>query len=151
MAHQNAGTSGTTAKAKRRKWRNRRPPSARLDLTPEEREALEAEAAKKRRTAFFGMFMTPDEKAELVRRAKESGNRLSDFGRIVLLSDLKAPSPPAHDPAVIAELSYHLSKVGTNLNQLAKVANERHELPREAELKAVIAEIKLTLARVATA
>ena len=83
-----------------------------------------------------GAFMTKDEKAELVKRAKASGNRLSDFVRIVLLSDLKEPAPPAHDPAVIRELAWQISQIGNNLNQLAHVANKGRILPRKAEFEA---------------
>lgn len=101
-----------------------------------------------RRTAFFGFQVTPEEKAELVRRAKAFGRRPSDYGRLVLLSDLKAPAPPANDPEAIAGLSFQLSKIGTNLNQLARLANERRALPREAELSAVLSEIKAALSKV---
>ncbi len=148
MAHQPAGTAGTTTKPQRRKWRNRRPPVARLDLTPDERAAAEEREKRKQLTAGLCVQFTPDDKAEIKKRAKASGNSLSDFVRIVLLSDLKAPAPPAHDPAVIADLCYQLSKIGTNLNQLAKVANERRELPREAELKAVSERIVSAIERV---
>ncbi len=148
MAHQSAGTSGSTTKAKRRKWRNRRPPAARLDLTAEERAALEEQAARKRLTSGLCVQFSPDDKAEIVRRAKASGNRLSDFVRIVLLSDLKEPAPPTRDPAVIADLLFQLSKVGTNLNQLAKLANECHAMPHQAELKPVTDQIMALFAKI---
>lgn len=145
MAHQDAGTSGTTTKAKRRKWRNRRPAAARLDMTPEERAAAEEKAKGKRLTSGLCVQFRPDDKAEIVKRAKASGNTLSDFVRIVLLSDLKAPPPPAFDFAKMEDLAFQLSKIGTNFNQMAKVANERRELPREAELKAMAARIFATI------
>jgi hypothetical protein len=141
MAHQDAGTSAATTNPKRRKWRNRRPPWARLNSTPEERAAAEEKRRQSLRTAHIGVQFTPAERAEIVKRAKASGNSLSDFVRIVLLSDLKAPAPPAHDPEAIRDLSVQLSKVGTNLNQLAKLANECHAMPHQAELKPVTDQI----------
>ena len=101
-----------------------------------------------RRTDFLGMTLTPSEKAELARRAKATGRSLSDFARIVLMSDLKCPAPSARDPAALRELSYQLSKVGTNLNQLAKIANERRSLPRETEFREIAARIEHILLRV---
>ena len=47
-------------------------------------------------------------------------------------------------------MSCVLSKIGTNLNQLAKVANERRALPRQAELKTVSDQIVRTLDKVLT-
>jgi hypothetical protein len=148
MAHQDAGTSAATTNRKRRKWRNRRPPAARLDLTPEERAALEEKAKKARHTAALCVHFLPEDKAEIVKRAKASGNSLSDFVRIVLLSDLKEPAPPAHDPAVLRELAWQLSKIGTNLNQMALVANKERILPRIAEFEAASAQIAGAIERV---
>jgi hypothetical protein len=149
MAHQDAGTSAaTTTKAKRRKWRNRRPPWARLDLTPEQRKAEEEKRRAKLRTAHIGVQFTPAERAEIVKRAKASGISLSDFVRIVLLSDLKAPAPPAHDLEAIRDLSVQLSKVGTNLNQLAKLANECRAMPHQAELKPITDQIASLFAKI---
>lgn len=73
---------------------------------------------------------------------------LSEFARIVLLSDLKAPAPPARDPEAIGALTFQISKLGTNLNQLAKIANETRVLPREMELRVLAAQIEAALERV---
>jgi hypothetical protein len=51
-------------------------------------------------------------------------------------------------PTTRERSSFQLSKIGTNLNQLAKVANERRALPREAELREVAGQIKATLIKV---
>src|SRR5271165_718806 len=109
-----------------------------------------AEDRGERRTAFVGFQVTPTERVELERRAAKAGRSLSDFARIVLLSDLKDPAPAEHDPEAIRSLAFQLSKIGTNLNQLAKVANERRVLPREAELKGVADQIVRTLDKVLT-
>ncbi len=139
------GGSGRTAKGRR--WQ-RRPLARRLDLTPEQIASREAERQRRKRTAHIGIQVTPDERAEIERRAKASGNRLSDYVRIVLLSELKAPLPSKTDPQAVMALAFQLSKIGTNLNQLAKVANETHRLNFAARLKAIAAQIEGSLAHV---
>ena len=148
MATKPADPSGTPTSAKpRRNWQ-RRPTARRVDLTPEEVAAREELRRQSLRTAHIGIQLTTAERAEIERRAKATGNTLSDFARIVLLSDLKAPAPPARDSEAINALAFQLSKIGTNLNQLAKVANETRALPREAELKAVTDKIVAALDKV---
>ena len=148
MAQKIADTSGKNSDTKpRRNWQ-RRPTTRRVDLTPEEVAAREELRRQSLRTAHIGIQLTTDERAEIERRAKATGNTLSDFARIVLLSDLKAPAPPARDTEAITALAFQLSKIGTNLNQLAKVANETRALPREADLKAVTDRIVAALDKV---
>src|SRR5271154_4808833 len=95
--------------------------------------------ASERRTAGLRLQLTPSERAELDARAVATGRSLSDFARIVLLSDLKAPAPSARDPAAIRALTVAITRVGNNHNQIAKHANERKALPPEldADLLAV--------------
>ena len=106
------------------------------------------EDADERRTAFLGFQLTPTEKAEVVRRAEMVGRHVSDYARIVLLSDHKAPGPSAHDPHAIRELAVAIRKVGTNLNQLAHVANATNEIPSERVLREVTAHIIEALQKV---
>jgi len=47
-------------------------------------------------------------------------------------------------------LIYQLQKIGGNLNQLAKHANERRAMPQAVELTEVIGRIKATLSRIVT-
>jgi hypothetical protein len=143
-----AVTLDEASRPERREWRNRRPAAKRLTLTPEEIAQREEEWQASRRTSALHVQLTPAEKAEIAERARKSGNRVSDFARIVLLSDLKAPSPPARDPEAIRALAFQLSKIGTNLNQLAKIANETRALPQETELRIVSAQIAAALERV---
>jgi hypothetical protein len=63
----------------------------------------------------------------------------SDFIRTVLLSGLKEPPPPRTNPAAVRRLAFELSKVGTNLNQLARRANEAAKLGGAKELAALLA------------
>jgi hypothetical protein len=137
---------------KPRKWGNRRPLGKRLDLSPEEVAAREEKRYGKRARQFLSVRMTDAEKETIKRRATAYGMSLSDFARIVLLSDLKEPPPSRTDPTAIRALAWELSKVGTNLNQLAKRANEAAKIGSEKELAALIAmeaEVRAVAERIA--
>ena len=141
-----------------RKWRNRKPSAKRLDLAPEEVEGKDAERRKKQARAFVGVRMNEAEKAKLLKRAGGYGMSLSDFVRTVILSDVKEPPPPRTDPKAVRKLAFELSKLGTNLNQLAKRANEAAKIGTDKEfaalyamettLKSLAAEIAGTIAHV---
>jgi len=148
MVTTSADPNGSGRSPKRRRAWQRRALSRRLDLTPEQMAEQEAERRRQMRTKLLGVKLTPDEKAEIERRAKVSGNRLSDFARIVLLSDLKAPLPPTRNVEAINALAFQLSKIGTNLNQLAKYTNERRALPYDADLKGIAEQIVTALEKV---
>ena len=66
----------------------------------------------------------------------------------MLLSDLKAPAPPARDPQALRALAVEITRVGNNVNQMAKIANETRAVPQERHLREVAAEIKATLEKV---
>jgi len=101
-----------------------------------------------RRTAFVGFYVAPPERAELVARAADTGRSLSDFARIVLLSDLKKPAPNARDPRSIKALAAEIARIGNNLNQLARIANERRAVPSERELRDVAEMVKSAISKV---
>ena len=133
-----------------RTWK-RRPPSRRPDLTPEQIAALEEERRKSLRTAHIGIQLTPDERTVIEKRAQSYGRRLSDFARIVLLSDVKEPPPPVLDPVTGLALIYQLQKIGGNLNQLMKYANEHRAAPEAAAVREVVGLLKATLSRIVAA
>jgi hypothetical protein len=147
MAQDRAARKGITAAEPRRRWQ-RRPASRRLDLTPEQIEAEEAERRRHMRTAHIGIQVTPEERAEVEKRAKAQRVRLSDYVREAVLSPEKAPLPPPRDVEAINALAFQLSKIGTNLNQLAKYTNERRALPLDADLKGLAAQIVTALEKV---
>jgi hypothetical protein len=133
-----------------RTWK-RRPPSRRPDLTREEIAALEEEQQRLKRTKALHVQLNADERTVIEERARSYGRRLSDFARIVLLSDLKEPLPPVLDPVTGLALIYQLQKIGGNLNQLMKYANERSAAPEAAAVREVIGQLKATLSRIVAA
>lgn len=125
--------------AKLRKWSNRRPVSKRLDLAPQETAQREEKRRGTHARQFLSVRMTDVEKETIKRRAAAYGMKVSDFARTVLLSELKEPPPPRTDPAAVRALAFELSKVGTNLNQIAKRANEAAKIGGDKELAALMA------------
>ena len=97
------------------------------------------------------MQLTQAERELIETRAQSYGRKLSDFARIVLLSDVKEPPPPVLDPVTGLALIYQLQKIGGNLNQLAKYANERRAPPEAAALRETIGMLKATLSRIVAA
>jgi hypothetical protein len=99
-----------------------------------------------RRTQRLGVRLTPTEKAELVRRAEPI--KVTDYCRIVLLSDAKKPAPSARDPHRISELALEIRRVGMTVNQLAHTANATNELPEASTLHEAMAQIIVVLDKV---
>jgi hypothetical protein len=132
-----------------RAWK-RLPAYRRSDLSPEELATLAEKQKALRRTSALHVQLTKDEKATIKTRADAYRQTLSDFSRIVLLSDLKAPPPPLMDHETAQALIYQIQKLGPNLNQLAKHANETRRLPEAAAIAEVIDLIKATLGRIVT-
>jgi hypothetical protein len=107
-----------------------------------------ADDEAERLTAFYGFNCTPSQKREIQRRARAAGLDPAEFDRIVMLSDLKSPAPTQRDPGAIRALAFQLSKIGTNLNQLAKIANETRDLPRERYFRDTATGIAEAIAKV---
>jgi hypothetical protein len=122
-------------------------PAAALAGAPE-MARLRKDDTGERRTAFLGFQLTPAERAEIDRRAAVTGRHVSDYGRMVLLSPLKAPAPSARDPQAIRELAGAISRVGNNWNQMTHLAHEHGALPTEKALAAVMDEIIAALDKV---
>lgn len=108
-----------------------------------------ADDSSERRTSGLCIQMTPSEKAELQLRAATTGRTVSDFARLVLLSDAKKPAPTPRSPQAIRELAGEISRVGNNINQLARYANEARHLPTERALQEAAAKIIAALEKVA--
>jgi hypothetical protein len=99
-------------------------------------------------TAHVGFQITPAKRTELKARAAANGRHLSDYCRIVLLSDPNAPAPSARDWKIIRALLAELARNGNNLNQLAHIANECHDMPSAKALAEVIERLIAVMEKV---
>lgn len=104
--------------------------------------------AGEHRTRAIGVKLTPAERAKLEAAAAARGEGLSDYIRSLCF---RRPPPPAgavsRNPDARA-LAEQLSRIGNNVNQLAKVANTKGTIPQLYELKMVTGMIKAAIDRV---
>jgi Bacterial mobilisation protein (MobC) len=103
------------------------------------------EDAGERYTDGLRLQLTPSERAVLEQRAQTAGLTLSAFARFVLLSDLKAPAPAAYDPQAVRNATAEVSRVGNNVNQMAKHAHQTGALPEARELRAIGTDVKAAM------
>lgn len=103
-----------------------------------------------RRTARLAVRLTPAELDDVRGRAAKIFGRanVADYARLILLDDWKNPPPSARDPHAIRELAVAIRKVGTNINQLAHVANAKNDLPAERDLRRAVQAIIEALEKV---
>ena len=109
------------------------------------------EDQSERRTKRLGVPLTPTEQTELrFRASKVFGNNpnLSEYARLILLDDWKNPPPNARSPEAIRELVVAIRRVGTNVNQLAHIANESRRVPAEERLRDISEQIVAALQKV---
>ena len=99
------------------------------------------------RTEHVGFQLTSAERTEVEGRAATYGLTLSEFCRMVLLSDLKKPLPTARDSAAIRALTVAINRVGSNHDQLLKLANQARSLPFERHRKAASEALAAAFAR----
>jgi hypothetical protein len=96
----------------------------------------------------FNVGLTAAELAELQRAARLAGMRPVDYGRAKLLS---RPGHIARTEYAVRQLDplllVQLSRIGNNLNQIARRLNEL-ALPAPQELEPLLAEIRGILASV---
>ena len=104
--------------------------------------------AGERRTEHFSFQLTPSERDHLERLAEARGMLRAELVRSYL------PLPAANDdprrrpePEKIAVVNA-LSRIGNNLNQLTKLANQSGRLPEEHALRELSAELKDAFRRV---
>ncbi len=105
-----------------------------------------------RYTAHFGFDMTPTMRAALDRKAANAGLPLAEFARRTLLADRAGPAPapsrPSLDPKTATALLGELGKIGSNINQMARRANQAGRIPEVVVLQAISAQLKAVLDRI---
>lgn len=77
---------------------------------------------------------TPEEWATIVTRAADCGTPPARYVREAALGE----TPRVRRPQANAVLLRHLARIGNNLNQLARMANVRDELPTASRLTVVL-------------
>jgi Mobilization protein NikA len=93
------------------------------------------------RTVIRPTRFTPEEWALLVRRARECGLAPSTYMREVSLGAV----PRARPGVVSREAVYQLSRIGNNLNQLARAANALRRVELSRRLEQVLGELRAAL------
>ena len=96
----------------------------------------DTEAHRKKLDHMLKIYVTKAEKIKLVRLADLVGISLSAFGRAVLL-EYKFEK----DLVDLRKIRYELNKIGVNVNQLARVANQEGKLPTRRQLEELTREI----------
>lgn len=102
-----------------------------------------------RRSAYFGFQLTPSERRNLERRAEQNGMLLAEYVRQYLplgvpRRNRRQAQRSLDGTALIGELG----RIGNNLNQLAKHANQTSRMPDEALLRSAIDELKSVFSRI---
>ena len=79
----------------------------------------------RQRTAAALIALTPEERAEVERKAANAGLSLSSFGRACMLGDagIRARRRPIVDAVELAKTHAELRRIGNNLNQIAHALN----------------------------
>jgi len=75
------------------------------------------------------IYVTKDERIELVAMAEIVGMSFSSFARAVLLE-----YEVEENPEELRKIRYEVNKIGVNVNQMTKVANQKGALPTTQEL-----------------
>jgi uncharacterized protein (DUF1778 family) len=100
------------------------------------------------RTRSIGIKLTPSERAELESAAAAKGAGLSEYVRELCLRRSAAATARATRNRDAKALADQLSRIGNNLNQLARVANIKGATPQLYELRMVTGMVKAALQRV---
>lgn len=101
----------------------------------------------RRATKIVTIRLTPEEHAQITAAGAERGYGPSTFARVAVAEALGLPRPKvrrkrdALDVAVAKALG-ELGRIGNNVNQLARVANARGELPTVAAVATMRQEVE---------
>lgn len=104
---------------------------------PVEEEKKSKPAPNRERSEVLWLRLTPEEKEELQQLADQAGMNRTDF----IMASVRR-EPIVVFPAA-REILSELRKQGTNLNQMAKVANTKGQIDTQHELEELIAESTL--------
>lgn len=92
--------------------------------------------------------LSATDRAEAERRAASAGLPLSTYVRLKLSGGHAPPAVIGRDPGVLRHLANEISRVGNNLNQLTKTANQTGRLDQERALREVCERVVEALTKV---
>jgi hypothetical protein len=79
------------------------------------------------RTVVIRLRVTPDEKLRVWQNAKDAGRTPSDFIRGLVLGTKPERIVPTADREALLKVLAEAGKQGSNLNQIARAINRRHD------------------------
>lgn len=100
--------------------------------------------AEQKRTRRKHVLFSPEEWTAVESRARECGVRANCYIRETVLGSV----PRTRPHGTTRQLVVAINRIGNNLNQLARVANESGDLPRETDFDALREELMDALAQV---
>ena len=100
-----------------------------------------------KRTAHFGLQLTPSERKALEKAAKRRGMGVAEYVRDKCFKRSDQEAEIKRDP-FSKELINEFRAIGNNLNQLARIANINGEIKREGDLDLTIKGIRAAIAKV---
>lgn len=99
-----------------------------------------------RRTQYAGCFLTPSERSDLTARAATVNLSVSDYIRNAVFGR-RMPAASV-DRSQLQAVALELTRVGNNLNQLARIANTIGQVKSEQALQAVLDQLASAVERV---
>lgn len=97
--------------------------------------------ASERRTVHVGFYVTPSERADIEMLAARTGLSPSELCRRKLFTRGAKELPVARDVKAIRDLIVAVTRVGTNLNQMQKLANETRQVPTAQRLDPILEKV----------
>jgi len=107
---------------------------------------LQRDYSGERRTEFAGCQLTPSERADLEAWATAAGLSISEYLRRLIYG--RHLPPPTVSRSDLRAVAVEITRVGTNLNQLAYQANVAGQIRSEEMLHAVLDQVVAAMARV---
>lgn len=116
-------------------------------MTDDAPKAVRSGSNTRQRQAVLGVRLTAAERAQIEAQAARAGLALGSHARRVLLGaePPRQARRPSVEAAALSAAVAQLGRVGSNLNQLARRANEGR-FPAPPELAAGLAEVRAAVA-----
>mgnify|MGYP001813559755 FL=1 len=95
------------------------------------------------KTEVVSVRMSPEERRAVAERADLCGQCLSTYMRRIALGSIPRARPRRIEQKVV----YHLGRIGTNLNQLTRIANSTGRIDYSQRLAAILNELTEAIRR----